>query len=99
MPESGAFRDRQENHSWEEGVLEAVVAIGSAVDEIEKTKTELERYLAGNAALVEELLDQNCPELLEQKKLLIECEKFILERVEMLKNGWQIDGVLAPWSK
>lgn len=78
--------------------MEATTAMGSAISDMQKLKSEIERYYSVNSSLVEELIDQNCPELAEQKRILAESERFLMERLERLSSDhWTFAPATIPW--
>lgn len=83
----------------EKDILEAITAIGGAISEMQSLKNDIERFYFVNSSLVEELLDQNCADLAEQKRQLAESERFLLERLERLSSSsWSLDHTAIPWA-
>ena len=66
---------------------------------MQSLKNDIERFYFVNSSLVEELIEQNCADLAEQKRQLAESERFILERLERLSSSaWSLDHTAVPWA-
>jgi len=84
--------------SHDSEAVQAIVNMAKVMTEMQNLKSEIEVYQAINFSLVEELFAAHCPELSEQKKILSDSEKLIVERLARLQSGWLYDDINAPWN-
>jgi hypothetical protein len=83
--------------SLEEKVKDSVSAMAKGINEMIGFMAQIRLFQVGNQYVAEELAAAHCHELAEQKRLIAESEKFIVEHLERVQNGQSLLPRPAPW--